>query len=136
MPTPFTAMLNFGYRLLEQEIRIVIATAGLDPRFGLWHTGADALAKDLASGCKPLVDSVVLRCINRGQVALKDFDGWKPTLKSLPFQVRETLQANFEKKLSAVAGGQLFRDAINSQAQRLALFVVDEVQEFEALEWK
>ncbi len=133
--TPFTAMLNFGHRLLEQEIRIAIATAGLDPRFGLWHSGADALAKDLATGCKPLVDSVVLRCINRGQVALKDFDEWKPSLKSIPFQVREVLQSDFEKKMCSVVGGVPFRDEIVIQAQRFARFLL-EGGEFDALEWK
>jgi CRISP-associated protein Cas1 len=134
--TPLNAMLSFGYRLLEQEIRVAIATAGLDPRFGLWHTGADALAKDLATGCKPLVDAVVLRCINRGQVALKDFDGWKPILKSLPFLVREKLQADFEKKLNAEIGGVQFREAIARQAQQLARFLLGEAEAFEGLEWK
>ena len=134
--TPLTAMLNFGYRLLEQEIRVAIATAGLDPRFGLWHSGADALAKDLASGCKPLVDAVVVRCINRGQVALKDFDGWKPSLKSVPFRVREILQEDFEKKLCGVVGGGLVRDAIRFQAQQLAQYLLAEIEEFHPLEWK
>lgn len=134
--TPFTAMLSFSYRLLEQEIRMAIAVAGLDPRFGLWHSGADALAKDLATGCKPLVDAVVLRCINRGQVALKDFDGWQPTLNSLPFRVRETIQADFEMKLSAEIEGVTFRDEIALQAQQMARFVLGEIGEYQALEWK
>jgi CRISPR-associated endonuclease Cas1 len=134
--TPFTAMFCFGYRLLEQEIRIAIAAAGLDPRFGLWHTGADALAKDFATGCKPLVDAVVLRCINRGQVSLKDFDGWKPTLKSLPFLVRGAIQSYFEKRLSAEIEGVPFRDAIGHQAQQMARFVLGEVEAFDGLEWK
>jgi CRISPR-associated endonuclease Cas1 len=134
--TPFTAMLSFGYRLLEQEIRIAIATAGLDPRFGLWHTGADALAKDFATGCKPLVDSVVLRCINRGRVALKDFDEWKPSLKSVPFRVREILQQDFEKKLCDEVGGVLVRDAIGLQFQQWAQYLLAEIEAFDALEWK
>jgi CRISP-associated protein Cas1 len=133
--TPFTAMLKGVYRLLEQEIRGAVATAGLDPRFGLWHSGADALAEDLASGCKPLVEAVVLRCIIRGQVSLKDFDGWKPSLKSVPAKVRETLQIDFEKKLCAEVAGVSFRDAIALQAQKLARFLL-EGGEFEALEWK
>jgi CRISP-associated protein Cas1 len=134
--TPFTAMLSFGYRILEQEIRIAIAASSLDSRFGLWHTGADALAKDLTTGCKSLVDSVVLRCINRQQVALKDFDGWQPTLKSLPFSVGEMMKKDFEKKLCGKIEGMVFRDAIALQTQNLAEYLLGEIGEFTPLEWR
>jgi hypothetical protein len=80
--------------------------------------------------------SIVLRCINRGQVALKDFDGWKSTLESLPFLVRETLQADFEKKLSAEIKGVPFRDAIARQVQQMARFILGEVEAFDGIEWK
>jgi CRISP-associated protein Cas1 len=134
--TPFTAMLNFGYRLLEQEMRVAIAASGLDPRFGFLHSGADALAKDLASGCRPFIDSVVLRCINRQQVALKDFDGWQPTLKSLPFSVGEMMKKDFEKKLSGKIERMVFRDAIALQTQKLAEYLLGEIEEFTPLEWR
>jgi hypothetical protein len=55
---------------------------------------------------------------HRGQVALKDFDGWKPTLKSLPFLVRETLQSDFEKKLSAEIEGVPFEMRSHGRCSR------------------
>jgi CRISP-associated protein Cas1 len=134
--TPFTAMIAFGYRLLEQEIRIAIATAGLDPRFGLWHVGPDALAKDFATGCKPLIDMIVLRCINRGQVSLKDFDAWQPSLKSLPQGVREILHVEFEKKLGKAIAGLLWREALTFQVLHLVQFLLGKTTQFNAFEWK
>lgn len=135
--TPFTAMLNFCDRLLEQEIAGCLAGAGLISKYGLWHSGPDALAKDLTTSIKPLSDAIVIRCINRRQITINDFVGWQPQLKSVPMWVCQTLQDDFEQKLNGrgIDGGS-FLDAIARLTTDLAKYVGGSRDEFFGLEWR
>jgi CRISP-associated protein Cas1 len=140
-PLPFNAMLNFCYALIQQNIFVAIAASGLDARFGLWHSGREALARDLCTEFKPIADAIVLRCINRGQVALKDFDGWKPSLKSLPFSIREVLLESFQRKMSESFSYREFekisyQDAIAAQAEQLRQFIAGDIGDYWPLQRK
>jgi CRISP-associated protein Cas1 len=60
---PVNAMLNYGYAVLESQVRIAVVAAGLDPTVGFMHVageGRSALVLDLMEPMRPSVDRVVL----------------------------------------------------------------------------
>jgi CRISPR-associated protein Cas1 len=60
---PVNAMLNYGYAVLETQVRIAIAEAGLDPSIGYLHVcqpGRQSLVHDLMEPYRPEVDREVL----------------------------------------------------------------------------
>lgn len=74
---PVNAALSFGYTLLMTRVESAIHTVGLDVALGALHEagrGKPALALDLMEPWRPvLVDRVVLRLVNRGQLTPGDF---------------------------------------------------------------
>jgi CRISPR-associated endonuclease Cas1 len=67
---PVNAMLNYGYAVLESQVRIAIAESGLDPTIGylhVCHPGRQALVYDLMEPHRPQVDRQVLDFV-RSQV--------------------------------------------------------------------
>jgi CRISPR/Cas system-associated endonuclease Cas1 len=88
-----------------------------------------------------VADAIVLRCINRGHVALKDFEGWKPSLSSMPFSVREVLLESFQRKMSESFSYQescqiSYQDAIAAQVEQLRQFIVEEISEYRPIQRK
>lgn len=71
------ALLSFGYTLLVNLIQTCVYTAGLDPYLGCLHSvdyGRPSLVLDLMEEFRPvLVDSVVLKCINKKMITPRDF---------------------------------------------------------------
>jgi CRISPR-associated protein Cas1 len=73
---PFNACLSFGYAMLLSRIEHALRRVGLDVWIGFLHTpGANkpSLALDLMEEFRPLIDRLVLRLINRKQLATSDF---------------------------------------------------------------
>jgi CRISPR-associated protein Cas1 len=75
---PVNAMLSFGYTLLNIAMESIVSRAGLDPMLGSFHApeyGRPSLSLDLIEEFRPVVvDSLVLRLVNRRQVAPEDFE--------------------------------------------------------------
>jgi len=75
---PVNAMLSFGYTLLGTLMESAVLRAGLDPMVGVFHSpeyGRPSLVLDLIEEFRPvLVDALVLRVINRREVAAEDFE--------------------------------------------------------------
>jgi CRISPR-associated protein Cas1 len=75
---PVNAMLSFGYTMLNTRMESLILRAGLDSMLGAFHApdfGRPSLALDLIEEFRPLVvDSLVLRLVNRRQVTPEDFE--------------------------------------------------------------
>lgn len=74
---PVNAMLSFGYAVLGSLAETKICAAGLDPMLGFLHQpayGRPSLMLDLLEEFRPLVDTLVLRVINRRQVSVRDFE--------------------------------------------------------------
>jgi CRISPR-associated protein Cas1 len=75
---PVNAMLSFGYTMLHLAMESIVARIGLDPMLGMFHDpefGRPSLALDLIEEFRPLmVDSLVLRLVNRKQVTAEDFE--------------------------------------------------------------
>lgn len=75
---PINAMLSFGYTLLGTVMESAVLRVGLDPMVGAFHSpeyGRPSLVLDLIEEFRPiLVDALVLRVINRKEVAVEDFE--------------------------------------------------------------
>jgi CRISPR-associated endonuclease Cas1 len=77
---PVNAMLNYGYAILESQVRMDVSAAGLDPYVGFFHGrygGKQGLVLDLMEPMRPVVDRAVLGFIQRhafsaGDVTLRD----------------------------------------------------------------
>jgi CRISPR-associated protein Cas1 len=72
------AMLSFGYTMLGTAVESAILRAGMDPMLGVFHSsdyGRPSLALDLIEEFRPIVvDSLVLRLVNRREVVPEDFE--------------------------------------------------------------
>jgi CRISPR-associated protein Cas1 len=76
-PDPMNALLSFGYALLQKDVTAAVQLAGLDPYLGFFHTvqyGRPSLVLDVMEAFRPIVvDALVLRLVNWGQVRPRDF---------------------------------------------------------------
>jgi CRISP-associated protein Cas1 len=73
---PINAMLNYGYAVLESEVRIGALKAGLDPEIGYLHAnrkGRLSLVYDLMEPMRPVVDRAILGFIKGQTFAPTDF---------------------------------------------------------------
>jgi CRISPR-associated protein Cas1 len=74
----FNALLSFLYSMLMNDCRSALESVGLDPQLGFLHAvrpGRAALALDLQEEFRAiLADRLALTLINRGQIAVEDFD--------------------------------------------------------------
>lgn len=69
-------MLNYGYAVLESQVRIAIAEAGLDPTIGYLHANAPGRATlvfDLMEPYRPVVDRAVLGLVHAYRFSPGDF---------------------------------------------------------------
>ena len=77
---PVNAMLNYGYAILDSQVRISVSAAGFDPHIAYFHGrygGKQGLALDLMEPVRPVVDRAVLGFVQRhtfsaGDVTLRD----------------------------------------------------------------
>jgi CRISPR-associated protein Cas1 len=90
---PVNAMLSFGYTLLGGVAQAAVLRAGLDVLLGAFHQpehGRPSLALDVMEEFRPsLVDALVLRLVNRREVAPEDFEA-APSEEADPFDAGET----------------------------------------------
>ena len=73
---PFNSMLNYGYSMLENQVRVAVISAGLDPTIGCLHSSYDeqhALVFDLMEPLRPVVDRRVLDLVHRYTFSPGDF---------------------------------------------------------------
>ncbi len=73
---PVNAMLNYGYAVLENMVRVHIVAAGLDPSIGYLHGDSrykHPLVFDLMEPLRPRVDRAVLEFVLRNTFAPGDF---------------------------------------------------------------
>jgi CRISPR-associated protein Cas1 len=73
---PVNAMLNYGYRVLESQVRIEAVAQGLDPTIGYMHASQGrrpALVFDLMEPLRPKVDRMVLAFVREHTFSPVDF---------------------------------------------------------------
>jgi CRISPR-associated endonuclease Cas1 len=64
--TPFHALVNYAYAILETEATITLHTHGFDPGLGILHTDKryrGSLAHDLMEPVRPLADGMILELL-------------------------------------------------------------------------
>lgn len=74
---PVNALLSFGYAVLGSLAETDVYRCGLDPMLGFLHQpayGRASLMLDLLEEFRPLIDTLVLRVVNRRQLSVQDFD--------------------------------------------------------------
>ena len=74
---PVNSCLSFGYALLQTVVEVILLEVGFDPYLGVLHApeyGRPSLVLDVMEEFRPvLVDSLVLRLMNRRQLVPTDF---------------------------------------------------------------
>jgi CRISP-associated protein Cas1 len=73
---PVQSMLNYGYAVLESQVRVEVARVGLDPATGFLHQNhpdRPALILDLIEPLRPAVDELVLGFVRAQTFAPADF---------------------------------------------------------------
>jgi len=74
---PVNACLSFAYTMFQYVIESELFIRGLEPSIGFLHqplANRPSLALDILEEFRPLLDSFVLRLINRGQLTSLDFE--------------------------------------------------------------
>jgi CRISPR-associated endonuclease Cas1 len=69
-------MLNYGYGILESQVRMQVVAAGLDPTIGIFHgraRGQLGLVYDLMEPQRPIVDRAVLKFVQAHTFHPADF---------------------------------------------------------------
>jgi CRISP-associated protein Cas1 len=136
------AMTEFIYAIAAQIIESAILVFGLNPLDGFWHKSRrkqKGLVLDILSALKPYLDACVVRVINVGSVALKDFDEWDG--KNLPPKVTEKLVKIFEWKIKQrfkyphlETLNCSYEELIYIQVYQLKMFIREEIDSFYSLE--
>jgi CRISPR-associated protein Cas1 len=73
---PIQAMLNYGYGILENQTRMKIVAAGLNPKIGIFHgpyRNKDGLVFDLMEPQRPIVDRKILNFVRSNILHRSDF---------------------------------------------------------------
>lgn len=90
---PVNACLSFGYTLLGVTVESAVLKAGFDPLLGFFHEaqyGRPSLVLDLIEELRPVVvDHLVLRLLNRRQLAPGDFEAPDASDDEDPFAAPE-----------------------------------------------
>lgn len=136
---PINAMLSFGYAILARQLSIALATVGLDPFRGFFHSpryGRPSLALDIMEPFRPIiVDSIVLRTVNSGEIAPKDFVGGDVGVALTQHGRRKFLRA-YERRMSDTVGHPLFgyklsiRRMLLVQARLLSRYLLKEIPQY------
>lgn len=74
--TPFHALTNYLYALLEAEARLACLACGLDPGLGIIHAdqkARDSLALDVMEAVRPTVDAYLVELVRERTFRARDF---------------------------------------------------------------
>lgn len=133
---PINAMLSFGYAILARQLTIALGTVGLDPFRGFFHApryGRPALALDIMEPFRPIiVDSIVLRTVNSGEIVPKDFIGVNIGVALTQHGRKKFLRA-YERRMTDTISHPLFgyklsvRRMLLVQARLLSRYLLKEI---------
>lgn len=121
------ALLNFGYYLLYSRIHGLVRANGLNPYWGFLHDTTEnyeTLVCDLQEPFRVHVDRLVLRLVNRGEIAADDFQTAKGKLRLGRAGIRKFTEG-FESLFAEVHDGIALRDAISLQVENFRDFLTE-----------
>lgn len=133
-PDPVNSLLSLGYTLLTYEAFSAVASVGLDPYIGFFHTdtyGRPSLALDVMEELRPvIVDVLVLGCLNQRRISPEDFeigeqDG-KP-IALLTDEARKRFLALYEQRMMTpithLSRSMTYRGAVHAQARQIVNYI-------------
>ena len=136
---PINAMLSFGYAILTRQLSTALATVGLDPFRGFFHApryGRPSLALDIMEPFRPIiVDSIVLRTVNSGEIVPKDFIGGDTGIALTQHGRKKFIRA-YERRMSDTINHPLFgykvsvRRMLLVQARLLSRYLLKEISQY------
>lgn len=134
---PMNALLSFGYQVLWNHLLTLVELQDLDPYEGCLHQGSyrhAALVSDLIEPFRaPLVDALVLRLVNNGELVLKDDFVYREGGCFLAESGRRKWLRGFVERMESLVQGedgvaQPSWDLLNRQVRAYKLFVYSPVQ--------
>lgn len=138
---PVNALLSFGYAMLTKDVTSSLMQAGLDPYLGIYHVahyGRPALALDLMEEFRSIiVDSVVLTVINKGVIAIEDFEDYFGGIQ-LKESGRKRFFMAYQQRMAQEINHPVFeytlpyRRTIELQARFLAKVIRGELPDYKA----
>jgi CRISPR-associated protein Cas1 len=139
-PDPINILLSLGYTVLFNQICCMTNLVGLDPYQGFFHRikpGHASLVSDLMEEFRsPVIDRLVLRCVNLGIITKDDFSrgaaglslkktGFKKYVESLNDRLQDVSGKFFKGK------NQPFRKLFEDQSRQLAEVVLGKKDQYE-----
>lgn len=129
---PINAMLSLGYTLILSEISSAIYSSGVDPYVGFLHSpeyGRLSLACDIQEEFRFVIDELVVRLVNLGQVKPEHFEYLENGAVYLNEQAREIFFRAYERKIrqGSIYKGKntSYRRIIQQQIQHLSKCLFD-----------
>ena len=142
---PVNALLSFLYTLLKNDVQSALEGVGLDPAAGYLHTvrpGRPSLALDIMEEFRaPLCDRLALSLVNRGQIAVRDFESLTvPVL--LGDGGRKKVLAAWQKRKAETIEHPFLRETVpigllpHAQAMLLARVLRGELDQYPPFHWR
>lgn len=138
---PVNALLSFSFALLYGEIHTQLLIAGLDPFVGFLHEqsfGHAALASDFIEIFRGPVEHFILRCLNRKEFDLTDFEEEENGAVKLS---RDGFQKFFPKwtdflRMEKIAGNFNLTRLIEKDIRKFGHFLMQDEPDFTPFLWK
>jgi len=124
---PVNAMLSLGYTLILSEIISAVNASGIDVYAGFLHSldyGRPSLACDIQEEFRFIIDELVVRLVNLGQIKPEHFEYLDNGEVHLNEQAREIFFRSYERKIrqgnSYNGKNTSYRRIVQLQIQHLA----------------
>ncbi len=135
------ALLNYGYAILESEIKKAINSTGLDPAVGFLHEVApskEPLVYDIQELFRWMIDLSVIQLLEEHSLKKSDFiitENYHTRLKENTAKMLiEKIKSNFNTKVSYKQGKKYHYQVILADiVQSLSAYVLDKKKHFDIL---
>jgi CRISPR-associated protein Cas1 len=131
------AMLNYGYALLEAQVRKTINSIGLDPSIGFLHDlkdGRDSLVLDLIEPFRVLIDLSVVQLLEEKKLRKSDFivtENYNIRLRELAAKALiEKVKVNFNMKVNYKGKNWSYENVLLDNVRTLANYIEGKTSTF------
>lgn len=130
------ALLNYGYALLEAQVRKTINSVGLDPTMGFLHElkdGRDSLVYDLMEPFRWLVDLSVIQLLEEKKVKKASFivtENYNIRLREAAKPLIEKIKVNFNTKVNYKGKNWSYENILLDVVRSLANYIEGKTSTF------